>query len=71
MERRRAVGWAAAIAAGAATVMLMVPSEAVGKSSEPKPSPGDRIEMCRDGKTIKVYPDEILPDDQVGRCPKP
>jgi hypothetical protein len=70
MKRRTAAGWAAAVAAGAATVLLMVPGEAVGKSSEPKPSPRDRIEICRDGKTMKVYPDEIVFDDEIGRCPK-
>jgi hypothetical protein len=76
MARRRAVGLAAAIAAGAATVTLLTPGSAVGRHSggvphEPKEK---KIAICHEGKTIKVYPDDLDEhfghDDTFGSCPK-
>jgi hypothetical protein len=74
MKRRRA-GWlAAATAVGAATALLLSAGDAVGKQSEPKPKPSERIEICHEGKTRKIYLDEldehILHGDIPGRCLK-
>jgi hypothetical protein len=74
MKRRRA-GWlAAAIAAGAATMLVLSAGDAVGKQSEPKPKGWERIEICHEGKTLKVYPDELAEHfahgDLAGPCPK-
>jgi hypothetical protein len=76
VRRCRAFGLAAAIAAGAATMLLLSPGEAVGKQSTPQQG-NDRIEICHYGdkkpKTIKVYEDELVEHfvhgDTLGKCP--
>lgn len=71
MDRRRVLAVGVAIAAGAITVTLLTPGAAVGKQSGPCE---ERIEICHQGKTIKIdaseLGDHLVHGDTVGRCPK-
>jgi hypothetical protein len=62
-----------AIGAGGLALAVLTPGVAVGKQSPPKPHPSERIEVCHEGKTIKVYPGELiehlLHGDLIVPCP--
>jgi hypothetical protein len=70
--RRRTAALVAAVAAGATTVMLFTPGEAVGKNSTPQGN--QRIEICFNGKTLKVSEDEVAGylelGANLGPCPR-
>ena len=69
-NRRKAIGIAAAIAVGAATILLVTQSPALGSKSGQQGN--ERVEICHEGKTLKVYDWELgnYPDATLGKCPK-
>lgn len=74
MQRRQLTAMVAAVGAGSLAFALLTPYDALGKQSDPKLSPQERFEVCHEGKTIKIYPDEwyehYLHGDTFGPCPK-
>jgi len=74
VRRVRAAAVTLAIGAGGLALAVLTPGVAVGKQSPPKPHPSERIEICHEGKKLKVYPDEFLEHlahgDLLGPCPK-
>ena len=69
MTSRRPLRLAGAVAAGAATNVLVGGSPAVGRHSPPK----QKVAVCHHGKTISVAPEavpaHVRHGDTLGPCP--